>query len=332
MSKRYKKYLHNPELEFVNPKFSGNPLLDNTFIYGNDEDKISFWKVLRWLISPKPNRRFKKNEKYHVPVVSGEKFISDKKDGILWLGHASFLIRLSGILVLTDPCLRSLPFLKRKTELPFPINKIKDLDYILVSHGHRDHFDIPTVKQIYSNNPDAKFLVPLRMGQLLERAGIPNYEEAGWYQRFKTPRIEIIFLPSRHWHRRGMKDMNKVLWGSFLVRNGQKSVYFGGDTGYGKHFREIRNLIDSSINNVILPIGAYEPSYIMKANHMNPSEAVTAFHELEGKRMIPMHYGSYDLSDEPLGEPEQRIRQLQKQGKINGELKICKIGETVELI
>lgn len=329
--KKYKKYLHNPELEFVNPEFSGNPLVDDAFVYGNGEEKITFIKVLKWMVSPKPNRRVKKNEEYSVPVISGKQFFSEKKDGILWLGHASFLIRLSGVVILTDPCLRSLPFLKRKTELPFPVDDIKDIDYILVSHGHRDHFDIPTVKQVYSNNPGAKFLVPLRMGQILERAGVSNYEEAGWYQRYRIPGIEIIFLPARHWHRRGMKDMNKVLWGSFLLRNGESSIYFGGDTGYGKHFREIRNLMDGDIDTVILPIGAYDPSYIMKANHMNPAEAVTAFNELQGKRMIPMHYGTYDLSDEPMGEPEERIRRLQEERKINGKLKICKIGEIVEI-
>jgi L-ascorbate metabolism protein UlaG (beta-lactamase superfamily) len=329
MAKEYKKYLHNPELEFIDPRYSGNPLVNDSFIYTHSDDKISFKKVLKWMLSPNPNRKIKKQEDYRVPVVNDESFFEEKKDGILWLGHASFLIRMSGRLMLTDPCLRSLPFLKRKTELPFPVNKIVDLDYILVSHGHRDHFDIPTVKRLVANNPDVQFLVPLRMGKLLENAGIVNYEEAGWYQRYKTVKPEIIFLPSRHWHKRGVKDTNKILWGSFLIRTKEKSVYFGGDSGYGKHFKEIRNLIHGKMDEIILPIGAYNPAYIMKSNHMNPEEALQAFHDLGGKRLIPMHYGTYDLSDEPLGEPERRMRKLQSEGRINGELRMCMIGENV---
>lgn len=331
MAKKFKKYLHNPELEFIDSKHSGNILINDTFIYGNGEDKISFPEVLRWILSPNPRKKEKKNEDYSLPVVSDGDFFTNKKDSILWLGHASFLIRLSGKLILTDPCLRSLPFLKRKTDLPFPVSQIQDLDYILVSHGHRDHFDIPTVKKIYSSNPGVKFLVPLKMGNLLSNSGITHFEEAGWYQRFQTTAIEVIFLPSRHWHRRSVRDMNKILWGSFLIRNKEKTIYFGGDSGYGKHFKDIRGMIYGDINEVILPIGAYEPAYIMNTNHMNPSEALQAFHDLKGKRMIPMHFGTFDLSDEPLGEPEQRMRKLKQDGKINGELKICKIGETVEI-
>lgn len=123
--------------------------------------------------------------------------------------------------------------------------------------------------------------------------------------------------------------MNKILWGSFLLRTPDRSIYFGGDSGYGKHYKTIRDMIDGEIDDVILPIGAYEPSYIMKSNHMNPREAITAFHDLEGKRLIPMHYGTYDLADEPLGDPEKRIRTLDKEGKIKGELKICNIGENI---
>ena len=331
MAKKYKKFLYNPELDFVNDEYPGNPVLNDKFIYGQNGENISFAKVLKWLISPKPNKKIKKEEEYRVPVVSDRSFLRNKNDGILWLGHASFLIRISGTLFLTDPCLRSLPFLKRKTELPFPISDLINIDYVLVSHGHRDHFDIPTVKQIHAQNPGAKFLVPLRLAKMLENAGISNYQEAGWYQRYKTSGPEVIFLPAKHWHRRGVKDMNKILWGSFLLRTNGKSVYFGGDTGYGKHFKEIRELLDNNFDEVILPIGAYEPAYIMKSNHLNPAEAVEAFHDLRGRRLIPMHYGTYDLADEPLGDPETRIRKLHLKGKIKGDLKICRIGENVEI-
>lgn len=329
MAKKYKKYLHNPELEFIDPKYSGNPLINDSFVYQHSDDKISLGKVVKWMLSPNPNKKIKKHENYNLPVVRDTDFLSHRNDGILWLGHASFLIRISGHLILTDPCLRSLPFLKRKVDIPIPLKEIKDIDYILVSHGHRDHFDIPTVKQIVSNSPDVKFLVPLRMGKLLENAGITNYEEAGWYQRYKTRQPEIIFLPSRHWHRRGVKDMNKILWGSFLIRNKNKSVYFGGDSGYGKHFKEIRSLIHGELDIVILPIGAYSPAYIMKSNHLNPEEAIQAFHDLKGKKLVPMHYGTYDLSDEPMSEPEERMKKLQSEGRINGELRFCMIGEDV---
>jgi L-ascorbate metabolism protein UlaG (beta-lactamase superfamily) len=154
-----------------------------------------------------------------------------------------------------------------------------------------------------------------------------KYQEAGWYQLFHLSEdVEVIFLPAKHWNRRGLTDYNITLWGSFLLRWNDKKIYFAGDSAYDIHFQEIRELL-GDMDICIMPVGAYKPPFMMKEAHMNPAEAIQAFHDLGGKVFIPMHYGTYDLSDEPLGEPLSILENMEKSGKIDGKLKAMTIGE-----
>jgi len=121
-----------------------------------------------------------------------------------------------------------------------------------------------------------------------------------------------------------------VLWGSFLIRSPRHTLYFAGDSAYGDHFGVIAQAV-GNIDTCLLPIGGYKPPFIMQESHLAPAEAVTAFHDLRGRMLVPMHYGTYDLSDEPLSEPLREIRRLETQGDIAGTLRVLKIGEVLRL-
>ncbi len=309
------KYVKNPSLHTVKVGYPGNLLIDGEFTNSNTKDKNSFIKVLKWKFSKNPQREEKENENYKVATVKNHNFIKSDQDMIVWLGHSTFYIQIDKVRILTDPVFFDLPFLKRKTDIPLMPEDLIHIDYVLLSHGHRDHFDVPSLKVVLANNPSVKILGPLNISTLFNDIEFKGeIQEAGWYQEFKSVPLSIIFLPAKHWHRRGLNDFNKVLWGSFYIKGENQSIYFAGDTAYGAHFKEIQKSVPP-IDYCLMSIGAYKPSYLMNLFHVNPEEAFKAYQELQAKYFIPMHYGTFDLSDEPMGEPEREIRRLfQKQG------------------
>lgn len=285
--------------------------------------------MLQWGLSINPQRKQKELDNYKVPCIPNRQFLASKKDMIVWLGHAAFFIRMNGIQFLIDPCLESMPFYKRQVGLPCDIDDFRGIDYILLLHGHRDHCDIPSLKKILKNNPQAEFLTALSVSKILKPLGKMNIQEAGWYQQFKTANIEITFLPAVHWNRRYLHDMDKTLWGSFFIKTKDQSLYFAGDTGYGKHFNEIRESMGTP-DICFMPIAAYSPRYIMKGAHVNPLEAIKAFHELGASYFIPMHYGTYDLSDEPMSEPISKIRRAFSSKRMSGNLAEIAVGQMLK--
>ncbi len=305
-----RKYIDNPGLPCIKSGFKGNEIIDDVFqnLYG-ESGGSSLWQVLKWRFSKNVQKKVKVEESYSLPVISAQNTLQDKDDYILWLGHASWLIQVDGKKIVTDPCLTSPPFVKRLTRLPIPIEAIKP-DYLLISHGHYDHLDTDTLEHFGG----ASALIPLNMARLIKKInpGIKCYE-AGWYQQYDNAEdFQVIFLPAHHWHRRNSHDYNEVLWGSFLIKTKTTSIYFAGDSGYSNHFKDIGELF-GGIDTAILPIAAYAPRWFMKASHINPEEAMQACKDLKVKRFIPMHYGTFDLSDEPLGEPEHRLKNISGQ-------------------
>lgn len=315
-----RKYIDNPGLPSVKSEFKGNEIIDDVFqnLYGQSGGS-SLWQVLKWRFSENVQKKVKDGENYSLPVTQAHNALQDKNDYILWLGHASWLIQINGKKIVTDPCLTSPPFVKRRTRLPISIEAIKP-DYLLISHGHYDHLDSDTLEHFGG----ATALIPLNMTKLIKNInpGI-KCREAGWYQQYNLAEdFQISLLPAHHWHRRSSHDYNKVLWGSFLIKTKTTSIYFGGDSGYSNHFKDIGELF-GEIDTAILPIAAYAPRWFMKASHINPEEAMQAFKDLKAKRFIPMHYGTFDLSDEPLGEPEHRLKNISGQETVT----FLKIGE-----
>ncbi|GAB3200305.1 L-ascorbate metabolism protein UlaG (beta-lactamase superfamily) [Pontibacter aydingkolensis] len=326
------RHLKNDRLETIKPDYRGNKIIKGKFANGEELYLPEFSKVLKWQLSPNPQRDEKKQDTYTPPVQQGCDFITSDEDMVVWLGHATFFIRLNGISFITDPVLFNLPLVKRKTQLPCPPDQLLNIDFMLLSHAHRDHLDKQSIKTVFTHNPQLIALIPLEVGKILRNTcrHLP-YQEAGWFQKYDLvpDAVEVYFLPASHWHRRGLTDMNKMLWGSFLLKTPEITLYFAGDSGIDSHFEEIEDLF-GPIDLCIMPVGAYKPSFLMKKSHMNPHEAVRAFNTLRGGTFIPMHYGTFDLSDEPPSEPVRMLEQIAASGMLPG-LKMPAIGEPVLL-
>lgn len=285
-------------------------------------------KVLRWklnsLLHPKKEKSNHHDFYLHVESVNIED-LQTKKDFIIWLGHATFYIQLDGIKILTDPVFTNIPLTPRLTPLPLNPSILKP-DIILISHGHYDHLDLKSLKILDIYSKKIKVIMPLNLSSYLEQKA--NVVELNWYEDTQEQGIKITALPASHWHRRGLFDFNKALWCSFAIKSKSKTLYFAGDTALDTHFQKIKEYIDK-IDIALLPIGAYLPVKIMKDNHMNPKEAVNAAKILDAKMMIPYHYATFKLSDEPINEPYSWICKLAKQNILN--IKVAKIGEFISL-
>lgn len=324
-------HLSNPALSTIKKDFKGNLWKGNQFDGGDyGSSQASFKEIMKWQLGQNPQRDEKENDHFRLKVHRNTSFITSDEDMVVWLGHSSFFVRLNGVSLLFDPCLKDLPMIKRMAALPCSIYDLIGIDYLLLSHGHRDHYDESTVNQLLDQNPKMELLLPLKLSQLLKsKRKKATYQEAAWWQQYQiTKDIEVTFLPAKHWNRRYLHDFNRQLWGSFMIKAPELSIYFAGDSAYDGHFQEIKEVMGSP-DVCMMPIGAYKPEYIMKEAHMNPQEAVQAFHDLDGGVMIPMHYGTYDLSDEPLGEPVRMLKSMEK--KMQGRLLISEVGQQLTM-
>jgi len=321
------EFQFNPNLQTIKKEWLGNCFIDGEFTNGLKKDKKTLpLDILKWKLSKNPQQEEKKNDSFKLNVIQNHQFANTSDDIIVWLGHATFFIRVNGISFITDPIFNNLGIIKRLSKLPCRLTDLKNIDYILISHGHRDHFDKESVKQLFKNNPGAEALIPLKLGRFFTKNQF-SFQEAGWYQKYKSDRkIEIFFMPAKHWNRRGLNDFNKTLWGSFIIRTDKNTIFFAGDTSYGEHFKEIGEVFPKP-DYCLMPIGAYKPEYLMKESHLSPIEAIQAFKDLGGKKFIPMHYATFDLANEPIGEPVS----LLEQNRQNLDISIVDIGERIPL-
>lgn len=326
--------LSNPTLPTVKAEFPGNSYEYGKFIGPYRTVKSggeSLWNYAAWKLNPYQVRGPQEthSETSVIPYVPSR---NQGKPHIAWLGHSTVLISLNGTTILIDPILTS-PRLfhgKRLGALPVTAAELS-VDLLLATHGHRDHLDKQTIKALKPQKMQA--FVPLKMGDVLRRwRADVDVVEGGWYQTLTTKQgLKITLLPALHWSRRSMFDTNSVLWGSYLISDGDTTIYFAGDTGYAEHFKEIGTLFND-IDYAVLPIGSYEPAHVHQNSHMTPEEAINAFQDLNAKTMIPVHYGTYDLSDEPVNEPLARLnREIERQELPENSFRILSIGEVLEL-
>ena len=301
-------YLSNPKLKTIKKNYNGNLLRDGKFenLYYRPNNK-GFLDVMRWRMSDNPIRDLKESKKdFRYPQIDNNPELNSKDDYIAWLGHATFLIQIGGKKIITDPVLFDIPFIKRLSLAPLHPSKITP-DYTLISHAHYDHLDGQTLE--YFNETTA--LIPLRFGKLMKDINPTiKIQEAGWFQKYDIDEnFEIFLLPAHHWHLRNGFDRDEILWGSFLIKTPTTSIYFAGDTAYSEHFKAI-NAVFGEIDYALMPVGAYSPRWFMKNSHIDPQDSIKAFTELNAKHFIPMHYGTYDLTDEPYDEPIELLNTL----------------------
>ncbi len=325
-------YTSNPALATIKPDWKGTPLdEDGLFINHEYPWKLEYGKVFKYLMHRNPQKELKKRDPWRIPVLKNDQWLTDSGDKIVWLGHASFFIQLSGIRILIDPVYGKLPVGARFSDMPVAPNKLLNIDYILISHAHYDHCDKDSIKLLTSNNPHAQILTGLKLDDLVGKWTGNKIQTAGWYQQYQLDGgLEITFLPSRHWANRTLLDENTTLWGAFMIGKDGKHIYYGGDSGHGSHFNDVGELFQS-IDVALIGAGAYAPAWFMGPMHQDPYDAVKAFHATRAKMFIPFHYGTFDSADEPLGEPEQILNKLNAEGKIENALKILKLGEAFRI-
>ncbi len=320
------KFISNEQLKTIKADYKGVPLKGDKFAgkYNSDPDNTRRFQLWKWLIHSNPKKEIKEKENFSMKVHSLASLPQDHRDYLLWIGHATFILKLNDKIILIDPVWTKPPLYDRLTTPPIALKQVKP-DYLLVSHGHPDHLDEDTIENMQG---DPLALVPLKMGDLI-RKWSPDIkvQEAGWYQQYQiNEEFEIFFLPAYHIYKRNLWDANEVLWGSYLIRYKDRIIYFAGDTGYSDHFKEIQEIF-GPIDIAIISIAAYDPAFVMKEVHTTPEETIRAKFDLQAKLLIPMHYGTFDLSDEPMGEPLQRLYKSADEHKINDELKVLEIGE-----
>jgi L-ascorbate metabolism protein UlaG (beta-lactamase superfamily) len=227
---------------------------------------------------------------------------------VTFIGHACFLIQTQGLNILTDPVysLRTSPLSfsgpKRVHEPGIRFEDLPPIDVVFISHNHYDHMDSVTVKKL-SEKFSPLFVTPLGNKSYLENFGAKSIVELDWWEFHEIKKdFKITLTPAQHWSNRSQMDKNKSLWGGCMIKSKTHSLFFAGDTGYGRHFKETAEKL-GHVDIALLPIGAYEPRWFMKDIHMNPEDAVLAHMDLHAKQSIAMHFGMFQLTNEGIDVP-----------------------------
>jgi L-ascorbate metabolism protein UlaG (beta-lactamase superfamily) len=243
--------------------------------------------------------------------------------GITWIGHASFLIQTSEVNILIDPnWSKWLSVIKRLKKPGFEIHHLPEIDFVLVTHAHFDHLDRRTLRKVAADQP---IVVPIGVGNLVHDLGFHIVHELDYWQTIKLGPIEVSLTPCYHWGARFLADLHRG-FGGFAVTVDGRTIFHCGDSAFFPGFREIGE--HYKIDIALLPIGAYEPISGREV-HMNPEEAVKAFIELKAKTLVPMHYGSFRLSFEPLHEPLERLQSAAREHGIQDKMLVMTEGKPV---
>lgn len=252
---------------------------------------------------------------------------------LTWLGHASFLLQLGARNLLLDPVFsrRASPFEKvgpaRLVPAPLRASDLPPIDAVLLSHDHYDHLDEPSVRALHDRfGRELQWITPLGYAAWFKKRNI-EARELDWWQPTELDALRITATPAQHWSRRGLRAFER-LWCSFMIQ-GEHSVFFAGDSGYCPAFREIGERL-GGCDVALLPIGAYEPRWFMRTAHMNPEEAVQSYLDLKAHTFVPMHWGTFRLTDEDMREPPIRLRAAWQAAALpDQQLRILRHGETL---
>ncbi len=262
--------------------------------------------ILRWKLGKKEPRGddFAALDAVRLQVAGGgAEALADGTPVAVWIGHATWALRLGGKLVVTDPIWSgSIGGAVRRLVAPgVPLAAMPPADVVLVSHDHRDHMDLPTLRRL----PDAAlYVVPIGNAA---RLGKPNVVELDWWDSHVIGDLTVTLVPARHWSMRMPWNRNATLWGGYVIRGPEGTAYHSGDTAWGEHFAEIRARV-GAIDWAMLPIGGYAPRWFMAPQHIDPIEAAQAWEALGARHLLAMHWGTFKLTDEAIGEPPARLR------------------------
>lgn len=256
-----------------------------------------------------------------------------REPSLTWIGHSSFLVRMDGVSFLTDPMFseRASPFSfmgpRRLVPPGVPFEALPPVSFVLLTHDHYDHTDRPTVIRLARQG--VPFLVPRGLGDWVREAG-GRAVELDWWQESELGGVRITCVPARHFSGRTLRDRNRRLWCGWVVSGSTRRFYDAGDSAYPDHFGEIGERL-GPIDLATVPIGAYLPAAMMHPVHVTPEEALQIAEDVGARTAVAMHYGTFDLADEPLDEPARRFQaEAERRGWGPGRAWLMKIGETRE--
>jgi len=301
-----------------------------------------FGDFLRWRfglgpkeISPIPPEEVSNYKPESVqPATSLIKQPDSAQVQITWIGHSTFLIQIEGTNILTDPQFsdycgpNSFLGINRVAPLGVPFDGLPPIHAVLISHNHYDHLDAPTVERL-GNEPT--YFVPLGIARWFEKRKIKNVVELDWWQTCPFHGLKVHSVPIQHFSNRTLFDRNETLWSGWVIESKLGKIFFAGDTGYSPIFKEIGHRF-GPIQISIIPIGAYKPRWFMSPVHVDPPEAIKILKDTHSQIAIAGHWGTFKLSDEPLGEPPAYLRKaLREDGIEEGQFITMKFGETLGL-
>jgi N-acyl-phosphatidylethanolamine-hydrolysing phospholipase D len=254
-----------------------------------------------------------------------------QEPSITWVGHSTFLVRMDGVTFVTDPMFsqRASPFSfmgpRRMVPPGVPFDALPRLNFALLTHDHYDHTDRPTVNRLARLG--VPFVVPRGLAEWVRNAG-GEAIELDWWQDTELDGVRITCVPARHFSGRTLRDRNRRLWCGWVVSGPNRRFYDVGDTAYSDQFREIGERL-GPIDLATVPIGAYLPAAMMHPVHITPEEALQIAEEVGARRAVAMHFGTFDLADEPLDEPPRRFRaEAERRGWGVDRAWIMQVGET----
>jgi L-ascorbate metabolism protein UlaG (beta-lactamase superfamily) len=242
-----------------------------------------------------------------VPVLrDGFPDVAAGTTALTWVGHASYVIRIDGKCVLADPVWTQKlnGSLRRITPPGLALSQLPQVDAVVISHNHYDHLDAGTIARLPRGTP---VFVPRALGGWFTRRGFTAVTELDWWESAEAAGLRFDCVPTHHWSRRGLLDSCATLWGGWVVTGSRHRVFHAGDSGYGHRFAEIGRRYPD-IDVAMLPIGAYDPVWFMRAVHMAPEESVRALADLGARRLPSMHWCTFVLTREPVMEPLRRLR------------------------
>jgi N-acyl-phosphatidylethanolamine-hydrolysing phospholipase D len=290
--------------------------------WGEMESKA--WDFIRWKVFDwSPYEKWRKPE---LPVVENDGSylsLADQSPSVTWIGHASFAVQDGADVFLTDPHFSKRALLPARWNPPgIPLESIPGDAFAVISHNHYDHLDAETVDRLPAS---MTWFVPLGLGEWIRDRG-RKAVELDWWESAQQGAWTITCLPSQHWSSRIDQAPNTTLWCAFLIDNGKRRYFHAGDTGYFHGFREYGRRF-GPIDVAMLPIGAYAPRFMMRYQHMDPEEALEAYLDLDAQLFYPMHYGTFDLTDEPLDLPPKELMQaVERRGVDPGKIRLLPVG------
>jgi L-ascorbate metabolism protein UlaG (beta-lactamase superfamily) len=272
-----------------------------------------FWPRMRWVWAHMLRTTFRPREaRLPREPNDGQALRDPRGPTITWVGHATFLVQLDGVNLLTDPQWsdRASPVSwggpRRVTPPGIRFEDLPPIHAVLISHDHYDHLDRATVRRLHAVHRP-RFLVPLGLRAWMAGEGITEVDELDWWDRREVGGLAVTCVPVQHWSARTWTDVNRRLWAGWAVAGRDRRLLFAGDTGYyAPIFTEIGQRL-GPFDLALVAIGAYAPAFMMRLTHTTPEEALQIARDVRAERLVGMHWGTFDLTDEPIEEPPRRL-------------------------